>query len=160
MRYYDFTMNGERVGYYEVDERPGVLHANARMRIDGGTVERAFWVRHVDGLPTEVKVGDSCWQRVPRGAFPTSAYPLVLRRGMTRYRALVEGTGEIDERELRREGGLVVEWSRGRVMRTFEVRDGQVVAISWGGAAESRLVASKEDATRGTAFDAPPGGTS
>ncbi len=70
------------------------------------------------------------------------------------------GDCELDERDLRPDDGLVVELSRGRVMRTFGVRDGHVVSNSWGGAAESRLVASKEDATRGTAFDAPPGRTS
>ena len=160
MRYYDFTIDGERVGYYEIDERPGLLYANARMLIDGAAQQRAFWVRHADGRPTEVRVGGSGWQRVPSGAFPTSAYPLVLRRALDRYRAFVEGTGALDEREIRNEDGVVVERSSDRVTRTFIVRAGVVVAISWGGGAESRLVSSWEEATRGTAFEAPQVGSS
>jgi hypothetical protein len=73
---------------------------------------------------------------------------------MSSYQALVERTGELDDRGLRSDDGLVVERSGERAMRTFRVCGHLVVAIFWGGAAESRLVASKGEATRGTAFDA------
>jgi len=155
MRYFDFTIDGKRVGYYEIDERPGLLYANARLLVEGEVREHPFWVRHVDERPTEVRVGAASWQPVPADAYPTSAYPFVVRRGLERYRALVEGTLELDERELRSEDGLIVERSGGRVTRAFDVRAGVIVRIDWGGGAESRLVASFEEATRGTAFEAP-----
>ncbi len=160
MRYFDFTIDGERVGYYEIDERPGLLYANARLLVEGEQREHPFWVRHVDERPTEVRLGAANWQPVPPGAYPTSAYPFVVRRGLERYRALVEGTLELDERELSSEDGLVVERSGGRMTRAFGVRAGVVVSIAWGGGAESRLVASLEEATRGTVFEAPRGGPS
>lgn len=30
MQYDDVTIDGDRVGFYEIDERPGSLYANAR----------------------------------------------------------------------------------------------------------------------------------
>lgn len=158
MQYYDFTIDGDRVGYFEIEERPGVLYLNARMLIEGEKQENPFWVRHVDERPIDVRVGGSQWHRVPRGSYPTAAYPFVLRRGISRYTAFIEGSLELEERELRSEAGLVVERSRERIVRRFGVRGQLITYICWGGTAESRLVGARSEAVRGTAFEAPAQG--
>jgi hypothetical protein len=155
MQYYDFTIDGDRVGYFEIEQRPGVLYMNARFLIEGEKRENPFWIRHVDERPREVKAGESKWQRVPDGTYPTSAYPFVLRAGLSRYRAFVEGTGHFEDRELRSEGGLLVEYSGERVTRKFGMQGDLITYICWGGSAESRLVDSKSEAVRGTVFDSP-----
>lgn len=154
MQHYDFTIDGERVGYFEIEERPGELYMNARMLIDGEQQENPFWVRHVDGWPTQVKAGASKWHSVPSRTFPTCAYPLVLRSGLRRYRALIEGTGEVEDREIRNEDGLLVEYSGDRIVRKFGLHGGRIVYICWGGTAESRLADSKAEAVRATTFEA------
>lgn len=153
LRTYDFCIEGARAGYFEVDEREGELYMNARMIVDGEARENPFWLRHEGGRPTRVKMGGSPWRDVPDGVYPTCAYPLVLRSGRPRYRALDEGTGRLEDRDLRREGGRVVESHQGRILRTFDVEDDQIVAISWGEATTSRLVGSRAEAVRGTAFE-------
>jgi peroxiredoxin len=152
LRYYDFAIDGARVGYVEVDEREDELYTNARMLVGGEPRENPFWLRHEAGRPTRVKMGGSPWSDVPEGAFPTCAYPLVLRSGRSRYRAFIEGTGEIEDRDLHRDGGRVVESRQGTVVRTFGLDGDRVVSISWGEATESRLVGSRSEAVRGTAF--------
>jgi peroxiredoxin len=152
-RYYDFRILGAHVGYVEVDEREGELYQNARMLVAGETHENPFWLRHDGGRPTRVKMGGSPWQDVPEDAFPTCAYPLVLCSRRSRYRAFVEGTGEIEHRDLHRHGGHVVESRQGRVTRRFDLDGDQIVSIEWGEAAESRLVGSRSEAVRGTVFE-------
>lgn len=156
-RYYDFRIDGARVGYVEVDEREDESYQNARMLVAGETHENPFWLRHPGGRPTRVKMAGLPWRDVPEGAFPTCAYALVLRSGRSRYRALVEGTGEIEDRDLHRDGGHVVESRQGSVLRRFELDGDQVVAITWGEAAESRMLGSRSEAVRGTMFE--DGGT-
>lgn len=153
MDYYDFALDGNRIGYFEIEERPGELYMNARLFINGVRHENPFWVRHVDGRPTEVKMGGSDWRQVPGGAFPTSAYPLLLQAGPGPFKALIEGIGEVEDRELRLEGGLFVEYAGERVTRKFRMQGTVIDYICWGGPAESRLVGSKAEAVRGTVFD-------
>jgi hypothetical protein len=151
--YYDFTVDGARVGYFEVEERPGELYLNARLSLGGVPHENPFWLRHARGIPTQVKVRDSGWRDVPVGTFPTSAYPLVIRSGLARYRAFVEGTGAIEEREMRSEAGLIKEHVGETVVRSFGLDGSRITYVCWGGTAESRLVGSRAEAVAGTAFE-------
>ncbi len=153
MEYFDFTVDGARVGYFEVEERPGELYMNARMSLGGERQENPFWLRHTSGRPTHVKVRDSDWRDVPDGTFPTCAYPLVLGSGLARYRAFVESTGEVEERELRPEAGLIVEYAGATAVRGFGMEGNRITYVRWGGTAESRLVGSRAEAVEGTVFE-------
>jgi hypothetical protein len=48
--------------------------------------------------------------------------------------AIDEGTGEATPRTLEWSGDQIVEREAGRTTRTFEVRNGAIVRIDWGGA--------------------------
>lgn len=153
MQYYDFTIDGNRVGYFEIEEGPGELYMNARLFIEGAQHENPFWLRHTNGRPKQVKMRESVWYPVPDDTYPTCAYPLVLRGGLARYRACIEGTWELEDRELRSEDAIFVDRSGQRVMRKFALQGDQIVYICWGGTAESRVVDSRAEAVRGTVFD-------
>lgn len=153
IQYYTFTIDGQRVGYFEVDERPERIYMNAKMVVGGARQENPFTLQLEDGRATHVRLGDGDWQRVPERAYPTSAYLLVLRAGLPRYRAFIEGTGEIEDRTIRSEEGLLVEYANARIVRKFQIERGQVVYISWGGTAESHLVGSKKEAVWGTVYE-------
>ena len=153
MEYYDFTVDGARAGYFEVEERPGELYMNARLSLGGERQENPFWLRHASGIPAQVKVRDSDWRAVPEGTFPTCAYPLVLRSGLTRYNAFVEGTGAIEEREMRSEAGLMKEYAGATAVRSFGLDGDRITYVCWGGTAESRLVRSRAEALEGTVFE-------
>ncbi len=153
MRYYDFSIDGRRVGYVEVEETLDQIYMNARMVLEGERHENPFWIRILAGRPTEVRRGEREWQAVPVGTYPTSAYLLVLRAGLSKYRAFDEGSAMVEDREMRNEDDLLVEYVGTKVCRAFRIEDGDVVYISWGGAAESRLCASRTEAVRGTPFE-------
>lgn len=153
VQYYNFTIDGKPVGYFEIDERPDEISMNARMVIGSKRQENPFTVRLKGGQPTLVRLGEAEWQPVPDGTYPTCAYSIVLRSGLPRYRAFIEGTGEIENREIRSEGGLLVEHANGKVARKFQMQAGRIMYICWGETAESRLVGSKSEAVRGTAFE-------
>jgi hypothetical protein len=152
MQYYDFTIDGARVGYFEIEEGPGELYMNARMRLADGVHENPFWLRHVGGRPMHVKARGSEWRDVPAGTFPTCAYPLVLRAGLRSYRAFVETTGALEDRVLRSEDGREVEYAGDVAVRSFVVHGDEIVYIGWGGTSESRLVGSRAEAVKGTGF--------
>jgi hypothetical protein len=143
MKQYDFTIDGERVGSFELSEKPGWIHTNARFTIDGVLSENPFAVRLDGGLPVAVKAPGKDWQPVEPGVYPTSAWPLVLRAGLREYRALDEGSGKVVLRTLREEEGLVVEYQGTRVTRRFRVENEVVSYIHWGDSAESRILAGE-----------------
>lgn len=132
---------------------------NAHTSVGAGKQENPFSLRLNNGQATDVKMGDGPWQPVPVGTWPTSAYPLVLRAGLSRYRAFVEGSGKVEERSFRQENGLLrgkagllVEYANGNVTRKVGIKDDRIVYICWGGTAESRLVGSKREAVHGVAI--------
>lgn len=153
LQYYTFTLDGKPMGYFEIDERRAEIYMNARICIDGERQENPFTVRVAGGQPTHVRLGDTEWKPVPGGTYPTCAYLLVLRSGLPRYRAFIEGTGEIEDREIRSEDGLLVEYANGAFVRRFRMQGELVDYICWGGTAESQLVGSRSAAVRGTVFE-------
>lgn len=151
-RYYDFTREGARVGYFEITEESGEIRMNARFEVDGSLSVNPFVVRLENGLPSAVLPPDGERREVEAGHYPSAAWPVVLRSGVNEYSAFDETTGAVRTLELRREGDLVVEYDGDRKLRSFGIEDGVVTYINWGGA-ESRLAASRADAVRGTAFE-------
>jgi hypothetical protein len=153
MRYYDFMIDGVKVGYFEIEETAGEFYMNARMLLDDGVQENPFWLRHAGGRPTQVRARGSDWLIVPDGTYPTCAFPLVLRARLRAYRAFIEPTGVLEDRVVRSEAGREVEVVGGAVVRVFGVRGDDIEYIGWGGTAESRLVGSRAEAVMGTVFE-------
>jgi hypothetical protein len=153
MDYYDFRIDGEPVGYFEVEEAGGNLYMNAAMIIDGRRHDNPFWVALEHGRPVRYRAGTMEWQKVPDGCYPSSAYPIVLRQRLSRYRSIDEGSGKIHDVEVQYEGDMAVETVDDAPIRRFRVRQGQVIWIWWGGQAESVLKANRAEAVAGTELE-------
>lgn len=153
VQHYTFTIDGKRVGYFEIAENADGIFMNAYIAVGGERQANAFSLRLHNGQPAKVKMDDGPWQAVPEGTWPTSGYPLIVRAGLSRYRAFVEGNGKIEERTVHAEDGLLVEYADGNIIRKFALDGDRIVYICWGGTAESRLVASRADAVRGTVYE-------
>lgn len=167
IQYYNFTIDGLPVGYFVMEESAGAftrehweiggqptrLRMTAYIAIAGQREENEFTLRFDGERPTQVRVGDGQWQPVPEGAYPTSAYESVLRAGLTEYEAYVEGTGDVETRRIVQDGDEFVEFVDGAEGRKFRIDGDDIVYICWGDTAESRLVASKAEAVRGTVYE-------
>jgi hypothetical protein len=150
--YYDFTLQGDPAGFFEVSQSEQEIYMNARFVVDGRLQENPFWVTLEDGRPVRCRTGDQPWREVPDGTYPASAYPLVLEQRLPGYHSLDEAGGGVQQVELQYDGDVVTELVDGTVRRQFRLQNGAVVWISWGGGAESRLKSSYAEAVAGTAF--------
>lgn len=140
MKHYDFRISGAVVGTFELSEKPGWIHQTASFTFDGREQVNAFAVRLDHTRPIAVRRPDGEWLDVDPDVYPSAAWPLVLRKGLSEYERLDEGTGKVSRCELRIEDGLHVEYVAGETDRKFRLEDGQVTYISWGGTAESFLL--------------------
>lgn len=142
VRHFDFRLGGDPVGHVLEIEQADAFLAVARFVLDGQVVANRYRVELADGRPVRCRHGDDAWREVPAGVFPTCTYPLVLRSGLTTWRALDEGSGAITNRRFTVRDGWTVEVddAEGTVLRRFRVEDDEVVAIDWGGDASSDLL--------------------
>lgn len=157
--YFTFEIDGERVGYYAESDHEGVLAAVAWIQMEGQWFENAFWIRHEQGRVLSYRFTGSDWQAFEEEAdvFPTSAFPLLLRRVLNEksitYRQFIEGEHAVGrEAVLTLEGNRVVETVGGQPGRSAVFAEGEVVQYGWGGTAVSHRCASREDALRGLAL--------
>lgn len=169
MRYYTFEIEDEKVGYYEEDDSGGVLYACAYMSLDHGEIVNPFWVKHDDGKITAYKCGDGEYQDFDEqhneqgNVYPSSAVPFLLLQQLNDgdtldYYSFHEAEGAIEAlATLTRTGDKITETIDGEEQRFFilDSESTSVKTYNWGGAAFSHRVATKEEATRGTAWEKP-----
>ena len=146
MKHYDFRLNGRVVGTFELSEKPGWIHQTAAFTANGVEQVNRYAVRLDQQVPLSARGSGGEWWDVPQGAYPSGAWPLVLRLGLREFLQLDEGSGEVRPAELRLEDGLLVEYVAGKPNRKFLVaEDGRVSYIHWGGDAESFLLEPNEE---------------
>ena len=146
MKHYDFRLNGQVVGTFELSEKPGWIHQTATFIVDGVEQVNRYAVRLDQQVPLSARGSGGEWWEVPTGAYPSAAWPLVLRLGLREFPQLDEGSGEVRPAELHLEAGLLVEYVAGKPNRKFQVaEDGRVSYIHWGGDAESFLLEPDEE---------------
>lgn len=137
-RSYDFRLEGRVVGSYELEDAGGELRQQVAFeQPDGERYRDEHVVRYRDGRPIAYRSGDTGWTSLddaPEDHWPTAAYPLLLRARRTAYIAIDEGTGATTARTHEHLEDRVIEREDDRITRVFELRDGEVVHIDWGGA--------------------------
>jgi hypothetical protein len=135
---YDFQIAGRPVGIYVLEDDGSELPQQVDFKTpDGERYQNEHLVRYRRGRPVAYRVGTSDWvdcSIAPSSHWPTAAYPLLLRAGVTEYVAIDEGTGQVTPRTLEYTEERVLEREGDRVVRTFEMRGEDVVRIDWGGA--------------------------
>lgn len=140
-RFYDFRIDGDVVGYFEIEATPSSIYQRARFVVDDSIVDNRYHLRLEDGSVTGFSTGDDAiWTSLDTyasEAYPLSSFPLLLDRldGELTYLPIDESTGEVGPRRvLQREGATVIERRDGRMTRSFTVQEGILTSIDWGGA--------------------------
>ena len=140
-RFYDFSIEDEPVGFFEIEASPDRITQRAKFEIDDTVSINEYVLQIADEAVTAFRTGaDDEWRAMddyPEDAHPLSAFPLLLPRASDeyRYRPIDEGTGEVGaERVLQRTGDVVAEVSDGVTHRSFTMDGSIPVAIDWGGA--------------------------
>ena len=161
MDYYSFIIDGEKVGYYEVEDRDGILYQNAFMTMNGDSFENPFWVKHQNGKITAYRFGDEDWVNLstfPANTYPTSAFELLAKRladgEVFEHGRINEGKGIVTgTARLERKGNTVRELVDGKSGRYLMLDESNAVTeYGWGGSAKSVKVANKTEALEGTTF--------
>jgi hypothetical protein len=141
--YYDFRIGSRTAGSFVNEDDGTELRQSVRFETDAGErYENRHAVRYAGKRALAYRVADGDWvdcSGMPDDHYPTAAYPLLVRHGVTSYMAIDEGTGEATPRTLEWSGDQIVEREAGRTTRTFEVRNGAIVRIDWGGATSTLL---------------------
>jgi hypothetical protein len=139
--HYDFRQGSRRVGSFVIEDDGAELHQWVTFETDDGErYENRYAVRYDGSRVLAYRVGDGEWidcSALPVDHYPTAAYPLLIRHDVTAYVAIDEETGKATPRTLVRSGDHVVERQAGTAVRTFELREGTIVRIDWGGATSS-----------------------
>lgn len=135
---YDFQIAGRSVGTYVLEDDGSELRQDVEFETGDGEIYRSqHLVRHREGRPVAYRTGTSEWvdcAEVPVNHWPTAAFPLLLEARVTAYMAIDEETGEVAARTLEYAEGRIEEFQGDRLVRAFDLRDGDVVRIDWGGA--------------------------
>ena len=150
-RFYDFSIDDEPVGFFEIETTPDRITQRAKFAIDDAVSTNVYALQIADEAVTAFRTGEEVeWRAMddyPEDAYPLSAFPLLLSRVADeyRYRPIDEGTGEVGaERVLRRTGDVVAEMSEEVTHRSFTMDGSIPVAIDWGGAI-SRLRSGRDE---------------
>ncbi len=157
--FHDFRFGDRNAGYFEIRDDGSEIFMNAVFEMKGERYENPFGVRYEHDRVLAFRMGDGDWvdfATYPANHYPTSAYPLLLRRLQDRleYQAVEEGTGDVlGKTLLERVGDTVTETRNGKVVRKYVLRDGKPVEIEWGGGAVSHIAESYEDAVKGSPFE-------
>ncbi len=154
--YFDFRQDGINTGYFELRISAREIYQNAVFYYEGELSRNPF-VLYLDGDKVlSCKVGDTekDLSTLPANHFPGSAWPLLLRlmggKNTLSYMAIREGDmALLGETLLQREGDVVKEMRNGSFVREFEVTEGEISRINWGGP-ESHRRASYEEAIAGS----------
>ena len=140
-RTYDFRINGEDVGTFELLWTEDELYQRATFTTDDQVVDTEYILsldrEDVVGFRTDSDDPWTTMDEYPDDAYPTASFPLLLEKAQPRfrYRAIDESTGALGEyRELDRRGDTIDEIRNDEVIRSFTMRNGVVVEIDWGGA--------------------------
>ena len=162
MDYYSFEIDGKKCGYYQTENKNGIISMNAFFEMDKEEFENPFSVKYVGEKIIEYKFGDSeKWETLetfPPNTFPSSAFDLLVGRlkdGQSLiYDKLSEGDKKITKNvKLIRKGGQVVEIIEGKVTRYAVLGDNdKIIEYGWGGTAKSKLVLSRDEAIKDTNF--------
>lgn len=135
---YDFRIGGSTVGTFVLTDDPSEIRQVVDfVTEDTGRYRNEHLVRHRGGRPIAYRVGTGAWidcADAPADHWPTASWPLLLQARVTEYVAIDEESGETSRRTLEYTEGRVEECQAGRVVRAFDLRDGHVVRIDWGGA--------------------------
>jgi hypothetical protein len=152
VQYYDFTIDGVPVGYFEVSVTSTQIYMNARFVAGEDCRDNPFWVSIADGRPVRCKAGETDWRVVPEDSYPSSAFPLVVRKRLTQYRCFDEASGRLKDVQVTYTEDDVVEEVDGVPRRRFRVQGDDIVWIWWGGTAQSELKPSLREAVAGTPY--------
>ncbi|SHI55291.1 hypothetical protein SAMN02745181_0372 [Rubritalea squalenifaciens DSM 18772] len=159
MNYYSFEIDGVKVGYFEYEDRDGILYQRACLAVNGERQEFPFWVKYLGTTISAYKSGNGDYVSLPGDseAVPSSALMLFLDKICTgddlRLPVINEGSGEISgEASFIREGDKIQVLLDGKPDKHFILQGGRIVEFGWGGQAVSRLMPSKEAAVTGTAW--------
>ena len=149
-RFYDFSIDDEPVGFFEIEATPDRITQRAKFAIDDAVSTNAYVLQIADEAVTAFRTGaDDEWRAMddyPEDAYPLSAFPLLIpdTGKDRRYRPIDEGTGEVGaERVLRRSDDVVAEVSDGATNRSFAMDGSVPIEIDWGGAI-SRLRSGRD----------------
>jgi hypothetical protein len=141
--HYDFRIGPRVAGSFVIEDDGAELRQAVSFETDAGErYENRHAVRYDGHRALAYRVAGGEWidcSTLPADHYPTAAYPLVIRHGLAAYVAIDEETGGATPRTLEWSGDQVVEREAGRTTRTFEVRDGAIVRIDWGGATSTLL---------------------
>lgn len=158
-RYYDFSIENEPVGFFEIEATVDRIYQRATFVIDDAVSTNEYVLRIDGGDVTAFRTGeDTGWQDMAAygaDAYPLSAYPLLLPTAgeKRRYRPIDEGTGAVEpERVLQWEGDTVVEIGDDEPFRSFTMQDSVPIEIDWGGAI-STLGLGRESVLRDVPVD-------
>lgn len=135
---YDLQIAGQPVGTYVLEDDGSELRQLVDfVAEDGERYRNEHLVRYREGRPLAFRVGTADWvdcSDAPASHWPTAAWPLLLRANVTEYLAIDEETGRGTPRTVEYAEGRVVERQSDRLVRAWDLRDGEVVRIDWGGA--------------------------
>ena len=157
--FYDFRFGDQNAGYFEISDDGSTICMKAVFQMEGERYENPFRVRYERERVLAFKTGDGDWVemgRYPADHFPTSAFPLLLRRLQDKleYQAIEEGTGNVlGKTVLERVEDTVTETRDGKVVRRFVLRDEKPIEIEWGGGAVSHIAESYKDAVKDSPFE-------
>lgn len=159
MDYYTFEIDGTQVGYFEMENKEGLLYQNAFVALEGERFENPFWVRHAEGAILAYRFGEEEEVRFthPADVIPSSALCLfvsqVSQEQPFAFRLLNEGTGQIVGPATMQRAGNVVQVHLGDQLGNRFVEDGEgFTEIGWGGTTVSRLVTDKRAAVANTVW--------
>ena len=162
MDYYSFEIDGKKCGYFQIENKGGIIASNAFIEMDNEKFENPFWVKYVGEKIIEYKFGDSeKWESLesfPANTYPSSALELLVGRlkdgeSLT-YDMLSEGDKKVKKDvKLIRKGAQVDEIIEGKIKRYVVLGDkGKIIEYGWGGTAKSKLVSNREEAVQDTNF--------
>lgn len=143
-RRYDFRIGERLAGTFVLEDDGTQLRQYTTFETDDGEqYESRHEVQYRATRVVAYRTGGGDWVDIaslPPDHFPTAAFPLVVRHGLTSYEAIDEETGETSHRVVEREGSLIIERDGERVVtRRFEERFGRITWIDWGGATSTLL---------------------
>lgn len=159
MNYYTFEIDDKKVGYFEYEDKDGVLYQNARIMMGGEKLENPFWVKHHGCDIVAYKCGDGDYVELPvnDNAVPSAALMLfawhMAESEKWRFPLINEGTGAvIGEASFVCEGEKVQVLMDGKPINYFIIHDDRIIEFGWGGTVRSRYMPTREEAVSGTGW--------
>jgi hypothetical protein len=161
MDYYTFILDGKPSGYFEIEDKDGVIYSNAFIHMGNDKFENPFWVKYAGETITEFKFGDEKWRKLsdyPANSYPTAAFEILIRRikdgADFTYDQITEGNNQITHGVIiKRVGNRYTEWVGGKSGRYIVTNPAsKIIEYGWGGTAKSLLSESREQAMAGSGF--------